>query len=71
MRVVAEFMALRQEETVELPAAATGMDLLRSLNLAPDAHLLARGDISIPLDEPLRDGERLLVISVVSGGRRD
>jgi sulfur carrier protein ThiS len=44
------------------------MDLLRSLGLAPDAHLVVRGDTPIPLDEPLADGERLRILTAVSGG---
>ena len=39
-----------------------------ALDLAPDAHLLVRGDVPIPIDEPLEDGETIRVIAVVSGG---
>ncbi len=51
-----------------LEPGATGGDLLSALRLPPDAHLLVRGDVPIPIDEPLRDGERIRVIGVVSGG---
>lgn len=68
MKVRAELFRARRVEEVDLPAGASGFDLFERLSLAPDAHLLVRGDTPIPLDEILRDGERLLVISVVSGG---
>ncbi len=68
MRVTVELHPARETRTVDLPDGASGYDLIRSLQFAPDAHLLVRGDIPIPIDEPLHDGERLRVISVVSGG---
>ncbi len=68
MRVTVELVQARKEQTVELPSASTGLDLLRRLGLAPDAHLLVRGDSPIALDEPLADAERLRILAVVSGG---
>lgn len=55
-------------KSVELPPNARGMDLVRSLGLPPDVHILVRGETPVPEDEPLRDGERIRVIGVVSGG---
>ncbi len=68
MRVTVERLQLHRTEGVDLPPGATGLDLFRRMGLAPDAHLLVRSDAPIPLDEALREGESLLVISVVSGG---
>ena len=68
MQVTAELVQLRKADTVDLPDCATGFHLLRRLDLAPDAHLLVRGETPIPLDEPLREGERVRVVAVVSGG---
>lgn len=68
MRVTAELYPARETRPVDIPEGASGVDLLKSLGLAPDAHILVRGDVPIPLDEPLREGERVRVISVVSGG---
>lgn len=68
MRITAELVQARKTESVELPSGATGFDLLQQLRLAPDAHLLVRGDLPIPLDEPLVDAERLRILAVVSGG---
>jgi sulfur carrier protein ThiS len=44
------------------------MDLLTALDLAPDAHLIVRGDVPIPHDEPLAEGDVISIIGVVSGG---
>jgi len=68
VQVVAELVPRRTEVAVALESDATGEDLLKALRLPPDAHPLVRGDIPIPIDEPLRDGERIRVIGVVSGG---
>jgi len=68
MKVTAELVQTRKADVVDLPAHATGFDLLRTLRLAPDAHLVVRGETPIPLDEPLVDQERLRILSVVSGG---
>lgn len=69
MRVVVELFAQRATQEVDLADGATGLDLLGKLGLAPDAHLLIRGDAPIPLDDLLADGERLRILAVVSGGR--
>ncbi len=68
MRVTAKLIPGRAEREVELPEGATGYDLMKSLNLAPDVHIIARRDVPIPVDETLRDGDRVRVIAVVSGG---
>ena len=68
MRITAELIQARKTEQVELPSGATGLDLLRLLHLAPDAHLVIRGDTPMPLDERLADGEHVSILSAVSGG---
>jgi len=68
MHITAEIHPGRKEESVELGSAARGLDLLRALRLAPDAHILIRGEAPIPADTALQDGEWIRVIGVVSGG---
>src|SRR5438132_1494020 len=68
MRIVAEILPARQEQEVKLGERATGSDLLRALRLAPDAHILVRGDAPIAIDERLVDGDHIRVLAVVSGG---
>lgn len=68
MKVTVELFPTRREEEVELGTSPTGLDLLRALRLAPDAHILVRRDVPIAADEPLIDGERIRVVGIVSGG---
>jgi len=68
MKVTAELAPARQSRAADLPEGATGVDLLKALGLAVDAHLLVRGAVPIPEDEPLRNGETITVIAVASGG---
>jgi len=68
MRIIAEILPGRREEPVELNPEATGMDLLRALRLAPDAHILLRHDVPIAADEHLSEGDQIRVVAVVSGG---
>ena len=64
MHVTAEIHPGRREASVELGSAASGLDLLQALRLAPDAHILIRGDGPIPADTALQDGERIRVIEI-------
>ena len=68
MRIEVELPPAGSTRSVELPPDARGLDLVRALGLAPDVHVLVRGDTPLPEDEPLRDGEKVRVIGVVSGG---
>ena len=70
MRITVELFPAKQSKVLEIPDRATGLDLARALGLAPDAHILVRGESPIPIDAPLHDRERIRVISVVSGGSR-
>lgn len=68
MRIHVALRPGNDEKVVELAPGASGLDLIRSLDLAPDAHVLLRGEAPIPEDEALRDGDRIRVVAVVSGG---
>lgn len=68
MRITVEIFPTRREEAVDLEPNARGLDLLRELRLAPDAHILVRQDAPIAADEILADGDRIRVVGVVSGG---
>ena len=68
MRIEVELHPGRTERLIDLPPDARGLDLVKSLGLAPDVHILVRGGTPIPEDEALRDGERIRVVAVVSGG---
>jgi sulfur carrier protein ThiS len=58
----------KKAKTLELQKGARAEDAIRALGLYPDAWIPVRGDEPIPVDEPLKEGERLKLIAVVSGG---
>jgi len=68
MKVTVHFIPSEEAREVELENGATGMTLVDLLNLTPDSHILARSEKPIPIDEELKDGETVTLISVVSGG---
>jgi sulfur carrier protein ThiS len=47
---------------------ATIEDLLRKLQLYPDAHIVLRGKTPVPLSDRPHDGDELRIIKVASGG---
>ena len=55
-------------DDVNLTDGATGLELLKKLNLALDAHIITRKGSPIPLDEKLRQGDKINIIQVISGG---
>jgi sulfur carrier protein ThiS len=68
MKVTVKFFPSRETKDLELEEGATGLTLVELLEITPDSHILARSDKPIPIDEELKDGEILTLISVVSGG---
>jgi sulfur carrier protein ThiS len=57
-----------RKEEIEVPDGASPLDLLARLCLLPDAHLVLREGIPIPIDERLNDGDSLKIVKVASGG---
>jgi sulfur carrier protein ThiS len=55
-------------ERIEVPDGSSPMDVLAALSLLPDAHIILRDGIPIPIDERLSDGDSLRLIKVASGG---
>lgn len=58
------------EQTLELREGAVVRDALRAAGIHPEVVLVARASDKqvVPDDEPVRDGETLLVTRVVTGG---
>jgi len=56
------------DKSVELPDGATALDLFRTLNMRPDNWIVSRDDKMIPDDCPLKEGDSIRLLSVVSGG---
>jgi sulfur carrier protein len=53
---------------VEIKGPKKGRELLRDLNLIPEAHLIIRGDELVTEDEILADTDRVEIRPVISGG---
>ena len=69
IKVTVRLMPTRKEiKKLELRKGATVEDAIRALELYPDAWIAVRGDLPLPLDEPLIDKDDIKLISVVSGG---
>jgi sulfur carrier protein ThiS len=66
--VTVQFIPSKETKEVELKEGATGLSLVEHLDLTPDSLILARSDKPIPIDDELKDGENVTLISVVSGG---
>ena len=52
----------------DLPAHATAMDAIRAAGLPPDLVVVLRAGVPLPEDEPLREGDTVELVRVVSGG---
>ncbi len=68
MKLRVELFPQGKEMSVELPEGADGMQLMKSLRLAPDVHILLRDNVPVPMDSEMREGDRIKIIAVVSGG---
>ena len=56
------------ERRVEIKGPKRVRELLRDLNLSPEAHLVIRGDDLVTEDEWLKDDDAVEVRPVISGG---
>lgn len=69
MKVKVKFMPKGKKfDDMNIKGGATGLELLKKLNLAPDAHIITRKGSPIPLDEKLSQGDKINIIQVISGG---
>ena len=58
----------KEDLDVEVTDGAICLDILDKLDLSPDAHIITREGDPIPIDENLKEGEKIEIIKVVSGG---
>jgi len=58
----------KETKKVEVAEGAKVEDVIRALGLRPDGWIAVLDDIPLPSDEPLREGDAIKLISVVSGG---
>ncbi len=58
----------RKQNVLQLPEGSTVEQLLDSLGLYPDAHIVVRGKVPIPIDSPVIENDLLRILKVASGG---
>ena len=68
MRITAEILPRADKTVLELPETASAQDALKALDLRPDAYIVIRGELPIPVDTPLSPNDHLRLITVISGG---
>jgi sulfur carrier protein ThiS len=69
VRIQVEFRPRRQAaREVHMPAAATVGDVLRDVGESRDHTLVLRGSLPVTEDEPVQDGDVLVLVSAFSGG---
>jgi sulfur carrier protein ThiS len=69
MKVKVELLPTKKEtKTLRMRAGSTVEDAIRFLKLHPEAWIPILKGSPVPLDEALRDGDTLKLISAVSGG---
>lgn len=69
MRVHATLHGFAEKEReLDLAEGARADDAPRALGIRPELVLVFRDQRPLPADEPLRDGDRIRILRVVSGG---
>ena len=69
MRIHATLHGFPQKERdLDLGEGATADDAPRALGIRPELVLVFRDDAPIPGDAPLREGDRVRIVRIVSGG---
>jgi sulfur carrier protein len=56
------------ERQIEVKGPRRVKDLLKDLNVLPEAHLVIRGDELVTEDQMLADGDEIEIRPVISGG---
>lgn len=68
MKLHVELLPSGERKIMKFPDDASGFDVVSALDLKPDAYLLVRDGQPIPMDEVLKNGDRVKLIKVASGG---
>lgn len=68
MQIIASLIPENKTKKVKIKENAKVIDLLKKLNINPEIVIVLRGKLPLPIDEILKDGEKIKVVRVVSGG---
>lgn len=68
-RIEVTLLPTRKEtKSLEIAAGSRVEDAIRALGLYPDAWIPVMDETPVPIDEKLKDGDKLKLIAAVSGG---
>jgi len=68
MKISVTISPKNRTREIKMKKGSTVTDLLQKIHLKPDAIIVMRDDMPIPVDDGLDDEEELKIIHVASGG---
>ncbi|DAC71809.1 MAG TPA: hypothetical protein DSN98_08475 [Thermoplasmata archaeon] len=68
MKIKVKIVPRNVSQEVDVAVGATVLDLLRTIHLRPDAFIVLKNNIPIPVDDVLGDEQELCLLQVASGG---
>ncbi|MBN2065536.1 MAG: MoaD/ThiS family protein [Candidatus Thermoplasmatota archaeon] len=68
MKVTITFSRLKKSQDIEISPGSTISDVLKKLNLKPDALIVMNNDTPLPIDHEVTKNQHLTIIQVASGG---
>jgi sulfur carrier protein ThiS len=68
MKITVKILPLNSIKEVDLKSGSKVYDVLKKINLRPDAFIVLKGNTPIPVDEILDEEQELNILQVASGG---
>jgi len=68
MKITVKIMPENSIKEVDLKSGSKVYDVLKKINLRPDALIVLKGNTPIPVDEILDEEQELSILQVASGG---
>ena len=68
MKITVKILPLNSIKEVDLKSGSKVYDVLKKINLRPDALIVLKGNAPIPVDEILDEEQELNILQVASGG---
>ncbi len=68
MSVSVKIFGNKQHEVQEVEASGTVLNVLGELGLSPQEYIASLDGEVVPVDEPVKDGDAVVLVRIVSGG---
>ena len=68
MIIVAEILRRNEEKKIKMAEGSTIYDLLNKIDISPDQVVTIEDERVVPVDSELKDGQKLKLMEVNSGG---